>query len=137
MHLGRAEGDGDVIRHGNTRDICIGVLYHTAVLHVQTADLGEGSGGAIIVAEELGGDGEFVSGVDLLSWTVVVEVAAVLVTNAVVSLISAAAEGAGTSVRASDAAMLASQSVHLVATGAIQTIPGLPTDKTRQVNCAS
>ena len=48
-----------MIRHGNTRDICIGVLYHTAVLHIQTADLGEGSGGAIIVGEELGGDGEF------------------------------------------------------------------------------
>lgn len=37
----------------------------------------------------------FVSGVDLLSWTVLVEVAVVLVTNAVVSFIFAAAEGAG------------------------------------------
>ena len=110
--LNRAEGDGDVVYHGNNRDICIGVPYHTAVLHVQMADVGEGYGGAIIVGDELGDDVEFVSGVDLLSWTVVVvrtkavvvEVAAVLATNPIVSLIFAAAEGAGTSVRASNVA---------------------------------
>lgn len=59
-----AELVGYLVGGGDARDVGVGLLDDSAVLHVDAADGGEGACGEAVVGDELGDDGHFGSGVD-------------------------------------------------------------------------
>lgn len=92
----RAEVGGDFVGVVDASDVGDGVLNHLAVLHVDTLDRFEGPGVSAVGSDKFGNDSEFARGVHNLAWAVEalvahakgIEVAAVLVTDAVVAAVA-------------------------------------------------
>lgn len=108
----RAEGVGDGVGGVYARNVGHRVLDDHTVLDVDAADLAEGTGGRVVVGDELGDNGEGLRGIDsvasaeerLVAETVSVEVAAVLVTDTVVALVTSTTIGASAAGLAVDGA---------------------------------
>lgn len=89
-----AEGFGDGVEGGQSRDVAVAVLDDDAVLNVDTTDFAEGTGGGVVARQELGDDGEYRVGIDgqarsvegFVTHTEGVEVAAVGVAQTVVAV---------------------------------------------------
>ena len=107
-----AERVGDGVERAHAGDVRLRVGDDPAVLDVETADLGERARGLVVVRQELRHDRELLAGVDgeagaeegLVAHAPRVEVAAILVADTVVPLVTITALGARATGLALDAA---------------------------------
>ena len=96
--LVRAELICDRVVGCHSGDVDLGVLEDLTILNVQATDFTEGSGGAVVVGQELSDNCEFFGGVDCLPFSIEggvthaerVEIATVGIAKAVVSTINSA-----------------------------------------------
>lgn len=70
-----AEVGGDRVGSSDTGDVALGVLNDNAVLDIQAADLGEGTGGSVVGGDELSDNGDLLGGIDGLAGAIEVGVA--------------------------------------------------------------
>lgn len=137
-----AEVGADGVGLGDAGNVGLGVLDNNAVLDVQAADLGERTGGGVVGGDELGDDGDLGVGVDglagsverLVTETVRVEIASVLVADTVVPVGTITTFDAVAASLANSAARMRSiggrdrvgfPDVHLSTAGSVTTLAGV------------